>query len=63
MDKAEKSTWIKNPLKVWTGNQLGSTHSADGGIVVSGDRIVELVPQAPRPRATSTTPWTHRDVL
>ena len=45
MDKAEKSTWIKNPLKVWTGNQLGSTHSADGGIVVSGDRIVELVPQ------------------
>ena len=49
MDKAEKSTWIKNPLKVWTGNQLGSTHSADGGIVVSGDRIVELVPQGATP--------------
>lgn len=49
MDKAEKSTWIKNPLKVWTGNQLGSTHSADGGIVVSGDCIVELVPQGAKP--------------
>ena len=49
MDKAEKSTWIKNPLKVWTGNQLGSRHSADGGIVVSGDRIVELVPQGATP--------------
>ena len=40
MTKTDRTTWIKNPLKVWTGNQ----DNADGGIVVSKDRIIELVP-------------------
>ena len=32
-------TWIKNPLTVWT----GSDADAAGGLVVAGDKIVELI--------------------
>ena len=33
------ATWIKNPLKVWTGHD----GDASGGIVVKGSKIVELI--------------------
>ena len=35
----DQATWIKNPLAVWTGTQL----SAPNGLVICGDKIVELV--------------------
>jgi 8-oxoguanine deaminase len=41
-----KTTWIKNPLKVWTANN----ENADGGIVVCDDRIIELVPMGGTPK-------------
>lgn len=43
------ATWIKNPLRVWT----GTAENADGGIVVAGDTIVELVSAGKAP----TTPY------
>lgn len=39
------AVWIKNPLRVWTGNDL----PAGGGIVVDGETITELVPAGARP--------------
>ena len=41
--------WIKNPLAVFTANQL----DAGGGLVVSGGKIAELVPAGRQPSA----PW------
>jgi len=32
-------TWIKNPLAVWT----GTTNDATNGLVIDGDKIVEIV--------------------
>jgi len=53
MNKAERNTWIKNPLKVWTGTKFDPNgavdENADGGIVVSGERILELVPLGATP--------------
>lgn len=45
-------TWIRNPLAVWTGSELDS----DGGLVVQGDRIDELLGKgkAPRKRCDAT---------
>ena len=41
-----KTTWIKNPLSVFTAND----EDARGGIVVSGNKIVELVAQGQVPQ-------------
>ncbi len=49
MNNTKKNTWIKNPLKVWTGNPKDPADIADGGIVISGDKIVELVPAGTTP--------------
>lgn len=38
-------TWIKNPLAVFTANDL----NADGGLVIEGARIVELLSSGQRP--------------
>ncbi|WP_028876102.1 8-oxoguanine deaminase [Teredinibacter turnerae] len=38
--------WIKDPLAVWTGNDK----DARGGVVVSGDTIVELIPAGKQPQ-------------
>ena len=38
-------TWIKDPLAVWTGNET----DAGGGIVIDGDKILELVPSGGAP--------------
>lgn len=48
MTNAKKTTWIKNPLKVWTAND--TYDNADGGIVVCDDLIVELVPMGGTPK-------------
>lgn len=37
--RTNETTWIKNPLAVWTGTQDNATN----GIVVRGEKIVELV--------------------
>ena len=45
MTTREPSTWIKQPAAVFTANEL----DAGGGIVVRGDRIVELVGRGTEP--------------
>ena len=45
MTTREPSTWIKQPAAVFTGNEL----DAGGGVVVRGDRIVELVGRGTEP--------------
>ena len=40
------ATWIRNPVACWTGNNA----NADNGIVISGDRVKELVPAASEPQ-------------
>ncbi|MBL6691939.1 MAG: 8-oxoguanine deaminase [Pseudomonadales bacterium] len=39
----DKKIWIKDPTAVWTGNQLAAAR----GIVIEGNRIIELVEQEP----------------
>lgn len=50
MQTSLRTLWFANPLSVWTGNDA----DAGGGIVIAGDRIVELVP-------TGQTPKLHID--
>ena len=45
MTTREPSTWIKQPAAVFTANEL----DAGGGVVVRGDRIVELVGRGTEP--------------
>ncbi|MDD9984620.1 MAG: amidohydrolase family protein, partial [Gammaproteobacteria bacterium] len=45
MTAREPSTWIKQPAAVFTANEL----DAGGGVVVRGDRIVELVGRGTEP--------------
>lgn len=42
---AQQSTWLANPLAIYTANE----QDAGGGLVVSGARIVELVPTGAEP--------------
>ncbi|MCO1337661.1 8-oxoguanine deaminase [Kocuria polaris] len=46
MNTTAPRLWIKNPLAVFTANDL----DAGGGLVVCGDRIAELVPAGGRPQ-------------
>ncbi|RZU63096.1 8-oxoguanine deaminase [Zhihengliuella halotolerans] len=46
MNTTAPRLWIKNPLAVFTANDL----DAGGGVVVCGDRIAELVPAGGRPQ-------------
>ncbi len=48
----QETVWLKNPLGIWTGND----QDAGAGIVVSNDKIVELVP-------TGNTPTTPYDTV
>lgn len=41
-----ETVWIKNPLAIFTGND----ENAKGGIVVQGEKIVELIAQGESPR-------------
>lgn len=45
---ASDATWIKNPLVCWTGN----TQDASNGIVIRGNRIIELVARGQTPQTT-----------
>lgn len=36
-----ETIWIKNPLAIYTGN----TQDAQGGLVVQGNKVVELIPK------------------
>lgn len=45
------TTWIKNPLALWTGND----RDAGGGLVVNGSEIVELVQAGGQPSLPVTT--------
>ena len=45
---ATDATWIKNPLACWTGN----TQDASNGIVIRGNRIIELVARGQTPQTT-----------
>ena len=40
------TTWLKNPLAIYT----DTTHDAQGGVVVQGNKIVELVPLGAKPQ-------------
>ncbi|MGF1704907.1 8-oxoguanine deaminase [Enterovibrio baiacu] len=42
------TTWIKNPLAIWTGTE----HKASGGIVVDGACIVEVLEKEAQPSVT-----------
>ncbi len=46
MTVSNTTTWLANPLACWTG--IGE-QTATGGLVVSGERIVELVPSGAEP--------------
>jgi 8-oxoguanine deaminase len=46
-----RTTWIKHPLAVWTGNET----DAGGGIVVRGETILELVPAGGSPSSNFDT--------
>ena len=50
MTNTNRTTWIKNPLKVWTANDDVAGGNADGGIVVRDKLIVELVPMGGTPK-------------
>jgi 8-oxoguanine deaminase len=41
------TTWVKNPLAIWTGNDS----DARGGLVVQGSKIIELVAQGQTPNS------------
>lgn len=41
----QETVWLKNPLGIWTGND----QDASAGIVISKDKIVELVPKGNTP--------------
>ncbi|MEP1446751.1 MAG: 8-oxoguanine deaminase [Paraglaciecola sp.] len=41
-----QTLWLKSPSAIFTGNQL----NADNGVVIHGDKIVELVPSGMTPR-------------
>ncbi len=51
-----KTWWLKNPLAIFTANP----EDARGGLVVSGDKIVELVPLGATPDTPVDTVWDAR---
>jgi len=51
MTEGASTTWIRDPLAVFTANDL----DAGGGIVVRGDRIVEVVGSGKKPGAPADT--------
>jgi len=47
---AHHTTWIKNPLAIWTGTEL----DACGGIVLRGGQIIEVLAQGQKPTEAVT---------
>ena len=51
--------WIKNPLAVWTGNDL----RADGGVVVENGKIVELLQAGQAPKLSGAEVFDARNKI
>lgn len=49
---SENKIWIKNPLAIWTGNDL----DAGGGLVICDNKINELVPSGCQPSCLKENP-------
>tara|TARA_R110002073_G_scaffold187526_2_gene346237 strand:- start:96 stop:1451 length:1356 start_codon:yes stop_codon:yes gene_type:complete len=55
-----KTIWIANPLACWTGVD---EQDAGGGLVVSGNRVIELVPKGTNPKSDWTEKFNARGLV
>jgi len=49
MKDSQAVTWLKNPASVFTGSLLDSSDTAANGLLIKGDKIIELVAANTKP--------------
>ena len=63
MKDSQAVTWLKNPASVFTGSLLDSADTAANGLLIKGDKIIELVAANTKPSQTYDVELDMRDCV